>query len=91
MILKKKFMNEYYNLMKNNTKLQKNVRESDVEVGFPHHLLEKSAINDIETLRIKNYFKNRYPLPLEPSLYSPIHLLGEKRQIDKPETTTYRY
>jgi len=29
--------------------------------------------------RIKNIFKTGTPFPLEPSLYSPIHLLGEKK------------
>jgi hypothetical protein len=77
------------------TKLQNKVREFEVEALPSHLLEqssttklspqrdnkvpEESSTNDNEISRVKNIFKIGTPLPLEPSLYSPIHLLGEKK------------
>ena len=36
-------------------------------------VIEDSSSYDNEILRVKNIFKIGTPLPLEPSLYSPIH------------------
>ena len=71
MILKKNLMNKYYNL-KNNVLV-------DYDDDCHHKVIEESSSNDTEILRVKNIFKVGTPLPLEPSLYSPIHLLGEKK------------
>jgi hypothetical protein len=58
---------------KNEIKLQNKVRESEMENLLPSHLLEQSSSKDNETLSVKNILKIGTPLPLEPSLYSPIH------------------
>ena len=71
MILKK-------NLIKFISKTQNDVLEQS-DINGEHNVIEDSSINASETLRVKNILKIRTLLPLEPSLYSPIHLLGEKK------------
>ena len=71
MILKKNLFINIFNQQKNNV-MEESVPEPEQKV------IEESSTNDNKILS-KKYFKNRYPLPLEPSLYSPIHLLGEKK------------
>jgi hypothetical protein len=64
--------------MNNRTKLYNN--SSSVELQkLDNNITEDSSTNDNEISKVKNIFKIGTPLPLEPSLYSPIHLLGEKK------------
>jgi hypothetical protein len=66
--LKKKLLIDEFNQ-------QNNVIEESVPT-WEHNVIEDSSTNYNEISRVKNILKIGTPLPLEPSLYSPIHHSG---------------
>ena len=85
--MKKNFINFISKLQNNNTENeifgeQSNVIKDSSTFDFTRNqnVPEQYCNSDIKTLRIKNIFKIGTPLPLEPSLYSPIHLLKEEKK-----------
>ena len=62
--MKKNFINKFNQ--------QNHVLEDD-DVNLHNTVVEDSSTNYNEISKVKNILKISTPLPLEPSLYSPIH------------------